>query len=508
MDRINGADTIDIGGGRRGFRDENLPAGAAGTEVTALFLNMVQEEILKVVTEAGLVPDEADWTQLWQALQILGLAPDARSRRWLAVISMTLSSAPGAPSAGDTYLVPTGATGVWATHVGAIAQWTGSAWSYLVPPDGHGISLPDGRVFERIGGTYVQKLALDAQSGKWNYAVAGGTANALTADLSPVPTALTAGLSVLLKITTPNNGAATLNVNGLGDKPIVNVFGAALSGGELTGLVRFEYDGAQWWASVTTAGLTANRTYYVNAAGGNDANSGLTPAAAFASIQRAVNVVSLVNLNGFTAAISVADGAYADFGTKPLTGSGNVVITGNLASPQNVQVNGASGRNGIFIVHPGYTIEGVSPLGNGSGVPNIGIAAPVNIGAMYHRAAPANAAHIFAGLGAAVTISGKHTIAGSAIAHIYANNGGSVQSSSALLPVMEFVASSNFTEGVVLSANGSFVGVTYSSFINPGLAPGKKWTASVNGVINVNGAGINYFPGASAGGEVTGGRYV
>lgn len=509
MDRINGADTIDIGGGRRGFRDENLPAGAAGTEVTALFLNMVQEEILKVVTEAGLVPNEADWTQLWQALQILGLAPDARSRRWLAVISMTLSSAPGSPSAGDTYLVPTGATGVWATHVGAIAQWTGSAWSYLVPPDGHGISLPDGRVFERIGGTYVQKLALDAQSGKWNYAVAGGTANALTADLSPVPAALTAGLSVLLKITTPNNGAATLNVNGLGDKPIVNVFGAALSGGELTGLVRFEYDGAQWWASVTTAGLTANRTFYVNAATGNDNNSGLTPATAFATIQKAVNAVSLINLNGFTATISVADGIYADFGSKPLTGSGNVVITGNLVSPQNVQVNAASsGRSGIFIPHPGYSVEGLSPLANGSGVPNIGIAAPVNIGTMYHRAAPANAAHIFAGIGSAITISGKHYIAGGAIAHIYANNGGLVQSSTALQPVMEFVSNSNFSEGVVLSANGSFIGVTYSSFITPGLAPGKKFTASVNGVINVNGAGINYYPGASAGTTSTGGQYV
>lgn len=246
MDRINGADTIDIGGGRRGFRDENLVAGAAGTEVTALFLNMVQEEILKVVTEAGIEPSEGDWTQLWQALQILGLAPDARSRRWLAVISMTLSSAPGAPATGDTYLVPTGATGIWATHVGAIAQWSGSAWSYLTPPDGHGISLPDGRVFERIGGTYVEKLALDAQSGKWNYALAGGTANALTATLIPTPAALVAGMVVRLKVATTNTGAATLNVNGLGAVSILRGSGDALDAGELVAgdVVSFIYDGA------------------------------------------------------------------------------------------------------------------------------------------------------------------------------------------------------------------------------------------------------------------------
>ncbi|MCZ4072714.1 DUF2793 domain-containing protein [Agrobacterium sp. LMR679] len=187
MDRINGADTIDIGGGRRGFRDENLVTGTAGTVVTALWLNMAQEEILKVVTEAGLVPSEGDWTQLWQALQIFGLASGSRSRRWLTVNSMTLSSAPGAPAAGDAYLIPTGATGIWAGNVGKIAEWTGSAWTYMTPTDGHGVSLPDGRVFERVAGTYVEKLALDAQSDKWRYAVAGGTANVLTALLTPTP---------------------------------------------------------------------------------------------------------------------------------------------------------------------------------------------------------------------------------------------------------------------------------------------------------------------------------
>ncbi|MDZ7926153.1 MAG: DUF2793 domain-containing protein [Agrobacterium sp.] len=164
MDRINGADTIDIGGGRRGFRDENLIAGTPGTEVTALFLNMVQEEILRVITEAGIVPSDGDWTQFWQALQILGLAPDRR-RRWLAINSMTQASPPGAPVVGDTYLVPANATGIWAANIGKIAQWSGSSWSYVTPPDGHGISLPDGRVFVRLASTYTELLATDTRSG-------------------------------------------------------------------------------------------------------------------------------------------------------------------------------------------------------------------------------------------------------------------------------------------------------------------------------------------------------
>lgn len=75
MDRINGAGTIDIGAGRRGFRDENLPLGVEGTEVTAAWLNAIQEEMLAVVQDAGLEPADNDWTQLLQALRRMILKP-------------------------------------------------------------------------------------------------------------------------------------------------------------------------------------------------------------------------------------------------------------------------------------------------------------------------------------------------------------------------------------------------------------------------------------------------
>ena len=159
MDRINGADTVDIGGGRRGFRDEDLLTGQIGTEVTAAWLNMVQEEIGKVIEGAGLTLDPSDWTQLWQALQAMGLSFSARSRRWTAITSMTTTAPPASPAQGDAYLVPTGATGVWAANAGRIAEWIDGAWSYTTPVDGHGVCLPDGRVFERIGGAYTEFLA-------------------------------------------------------------------------------------------------------------------------------------------------------------------------------------------------------------------------------------------------------------------------------------------------------------------------------------------------------------
>ncbi len=69
MDRINGAGTIDIGGGKRGFRDENLGTGTEGTEVTADHMNASQEEIMKVIEACGQAPNAVAWDQLARAIQ-------------------------------------------------------------------------------------------------------------------------------------------------------------------------------------------------------------------------------------------------------------------------------------------------------------------------------------------------------------------------------------------------------------------------------------------------------
>jgi len=63
-------------------------------------------------------------------------------------------------------------------------------------------------------------LARAIQTGKVNYATSAGTANALTAALSPVPQSITTGMVIRLKISTSNTDVATLNLNGLGAAPI------------------------------------------------------------------------------------------------------------------------------------------------------------------------------------------------------------------------------------------------------------------------------------------------
>jgi len=404
MDRTSAPHHIDIGSGRRGFRDQNIANGQIGTRVDAPFLNSVQEEIMAVIEKAGINPDGSDWTQLWQALnrlnmpgfrgrhnwhavksmtlttppavaeigdayliaagaqndwagyegkiairdddkwvfitpqdghgiglpegqvfirvagqyQPLGqglpgqrdnwrairsmtaLAPPANAPtgdaylipeggvgewqgkagqiairddeawvyitpqdghgigladgsvyiridgqyellqsgipgqyNWRAVKSMTVKTPPTGAQTGDAYLIPLGSTGVWASHAGQIAIRDEDKWVFITPQDGHGLGLPDGRLFIRHGGSYREKIAADVQSGKWLYAEAGGGPDALTATLTPPPSALVDGMKIRLKPGSTNTGPVTLDINGLGAQGVVDFDGEVLAGGEL-----------------------------------------------------------------------------------------------------------------------------------------------------------------------------------------------------------------------------------------------------------------------------------
>ncbi len=78
-----------------------------------------------------------------------------------------------------------------------------------------------------------RQLASAVQTGKVNFAVAGGTADAMTATLSPAPASLADGLAIRLQAASANTGPATLNLNGLGALPITSVGGTALQAGQI-----------------------------------------------------------------------------------------------------------------------------------------------------------------------------------------------------------------------------------------------------------------------------------
>lgn len=52
------------------------------------------------------------------------------------VIDDQTTTPPGDPDLGDRYIVPCGATGAWADHVGDIAEWVGNKWTFKVPKPG------------------------------------------------------------------------------------------------------------------------------------------------------------------------------------------------------------------------------------------------------------------------------------------------------------------------------------------------------------------------------------
>lgn len=182
-------------------------------------------------------------TQGWAIDRLLG-------RPFLTVNSVTTTAPPAAPAAHSLYVVPAAATGVWAPQVGKLAYYQGG-WVYRDALAAQIVGASDTGLYWRrtAGGAWVEfaatetavgltRLATDAetaagelasrpshpraiarsvQSGAWNFAAAGGSANALTVTLSPAITAYD-NLKVLWVVPSATNvaGPVSINVNGIG----------------------------------------------------------------------------------------------------------------------------------------------------------------------------------------------------------------------------------------------------------------------------------------------------
>lgn len=94
-------------------------------------------------------------------------ALDALGPGWIAVLSASTATPPASPAQGDRYLVPTGATGAWATHARHIAYFTPIGWGYRAPRRGWvALALDEGAegfayVYQGTDWTRMPALALD-----------------------------------------------------------------------------------------------------------------------------------------------------------------------------------------------------------------------------------------------------------------------------------------------------------------------------------------------------------
>jgi len=89
--------------------------------------------------------------------------------------------------------------------------------------------------------------------------------------------------------------------------------------------------------------ITAGRTYYVDSVLGNDSNTGLAAgASAFASLQKAMDVIASLDCSIYNVIASVADGTYAPLILKSYVGSGTVTFTSASMVPANCIITGAA----------------------------------------------------------------------------------------------------------------------------------------------------------------------
>ncbi|NNV22640.1 DUF2793 domain-containing protein [Ochrobactrum pseudogrignonense] len=288
---------------------------------------------------------------------------------WVPVKSMTITAPPANPAAWDTYVIPNGATGAWAGHAQKLAEWNGQIWNIVAPLDGHGISLPDGRVFEKVAGTYIEKIAIDAQSGKWSYGVTAGSANALTLSISPAPQSYVAGLIVRARISTTNTAAGpTLNVNGLGAKPIRYSNGRDVFAGELASGrdAVFYYDGAAF--------ILMNPMLYFEKLAPKAARrwNAFTPGVALSDISGVKSANSAQSIASITGVTYLSVSAYCGVKNISTTFAG---VIGYLVLRRSGQADQGSQYLGIYT--------------NGSGSEASSIQQPMTLSAEFNNLDPA-----------------------------------------------------------------------------------------------------------------------
>jgi hypothetical protein len=257
--------------------------------------------------------------------------------------------------------------------------------------------------------------------------------------------------------------------------------------------------------------LTANRTYYVDGALGSDSNDGLSSGAgAFATLQKAVDVVTALDTSIYDVIIQLADGTYTGGAlfSGPWGGAGSIVIQGNVADDDAVIISTTSDHcvknTGTLpaILKIQYVKMQTTTVGNCIGNEGIGEIHFKNVVfgdcANYHIYAAAP--------GAAIRSRANYAIEGNCQRHMDARFGGLVDTGGRTI---DFRSNSDcsiqFAQAFVL---GTLIanGMTFND--NGYTLTGQRYAVSMNGAIYVGGGGASYFPGDSAGASGSGGQYV
>lgn len=374
----------------------------------------------------------------------------------------------------------------------------------------------------------LHQLGRGVQSGRLTYGVDFGTVNVYSMIVTPPLLAYAAGQRWAVKIANDNKGPSTLNISGLGGRPIIFPGGAPLKGGELVvgGIVTLIDDGANLQLQnygLTPIGqrLTAPMDLYVDAAIGSDTlYDGSAPTVSggthgpFATIQRAISAAFDYNQNGFTITIHVANGTYPPFICTQNNGSGLISIIGNLTTPANVLIHATSGEAILVDGTAAFRLSGMKVQTDAQGAtPHLGVGLRVyrtaatfisnmEFGYCYY-------AHMSSEDSADITFDGSvsgHPAAFIVVSGDTQHHMDCRESSRIYLGGAKLYTTGSRSIG--LWANVGAVAVinsSYGSVSLGGAVAGQKFASVLNGVI-YTGGGVNYFPGNVAGYQATGGQ--
>lgn len=366
-----------------------------------------------------------------------------------------------------------------------------------------------------VDDTDLNSLMKAVRSNNMIYKQVTGTANALIATFASALTSY-ANMRILIAVATQANtrSAVTININGLGARSIVRRNGVPLRRGDIQpGPILLIDNGAQYELFTSGGGasrtlLQSNLTLYVATTGSNG-NDGLDPTAAFQTIQRAWSeLVNNYDLNGFDATIQLANGTYTAgllATSAPLggnSGSGSVVILGDIAAPSNVLV--ATSASNAFLAQGGaqFTIRGVKIQTAGANN-NCVISNPGGLITLDGvEFGGCGASHMNA-LGGYISSTANYAIAGGAVNHARAASFGLVSVAGKTITIS---AAPTFTGAFASSQQGrvEMIGNTYAG----GAATGVRYAATENGVVTSSGGGATVLPGSLAGTVASGGQYV
>lgn len=274
---------------------------------------------------------------------------------------------------------------------------------------------------------------------------------------------------------------------------------------------------------VTRTKVTGNMTIYVNPTTGSDANAGLTPTTAFATIQAAIySVYYSYDWNGNIATIQLADGTYnfsitngyaANFSGLPFgTSPGGLRLIGNTAFPANVTIF-ASNANCLglwqtWLIMRGITFSATGALLTSTAQQGCGV--NLNVGSFLDMQScqfgNCGNAHMSASNGSEIAITGAGMIlTGTTPISLYAATGGVISCSASSINVTGLaLAGSGSSAFAVCDANATmdFIGASFA-----GSATGQRYVATNNATIITGGGGPNFLPGSVAGVTTTGGQY-